>query len=66
MIQIEVDEHVKIGDMVELIGENITPDYVAKYLGTTPYEVLCTLSDMLPRVYKEKGKIIHISEGEMQ
>lgn len=66
MIQIEVDEHVKIGDMVELIGENITPDYVAKYLGTTPYEVLCTLSDILPRVYKEKGKIIHMSEGEMQ
>lgn len=62
MIQIEVDENVKIGDRVELIGKNVTTNYVAHYLKTTPYEVLCSLSDTLPRVYKENGKIIHISE----
>lgn len=49
------DEAVEVGDEVVLIGEQgdqrITADEIAGYLGTINYEVVCMISDRVPRVY---------------
>ncbi|HEY8201421.1 MAG TPA: alanine racemase [Actinomycetota bacterium] len=49
------DEEVAPGDEVVLIGrqgaEEITAQEVADLLGTIPYEVVCGLSALIPRIY---------------
>jgi len=42
---------VKMGDAVELFGENITIDEVADQLGTINYEIVCMMSKRIPRLY---------------
>ena len=39
------------GDEVTLIGESIDAIYMARQCGTIPYEVLCSISKRVPRVY---------------
>ncbi|MFV0499798.1 MAG: alanine racemase [Bacilli bacterium] len=58
-LMILVDESVKIGDVVELIGKNITMSEVSKHLNTIDYEVLCSISDRVTRVYFENSKEVH-------
>ncbi len=43
----------KIGDEVELFGENIPLDEVASLAGTISYELVCAVADRVPRVYTE-------------
>lgn len=62
MIQIKVDENVKIGDKIELIGDNISVRYVANYLSTTPYEVMCMLEDNIPKVYTYRNEVKYIEK----
>ncbi len=54
-------EDVNIGDTVTLIGrdggEEITADELARLEGTIHYEVVCSLSKRVPRVYLKDGKI---------
>lgn len=50
-LMIEVDETVQVGDVVELIGQNITADYIASYLNTINYEVVTLLSLRVIRTY---------------
>ena len=49
---------VKVGTLVTLIGKNgqemITTQMVAEKLSTIQYEVVCTFSERLPRVYKSE------------
>jgi alanine racemase len=49
------DEQVRPGDSVTLIGsqgdQHITADEIAKLLGTINYEVVCMISDRVPRIY---------------
>lgn len=49
------DEQVNTGELVTLIGrqkeQEITVDEVAGLLGTINYEVVCMISDRVPRVY---------------
>lgn len=49
------DEPVKVGEEVVLIGkqgeEEITVEEVAGHLGSINYEVICMISDRVPRVY---------------
>ncbi len=52
-LMILVDESVKLDDRVELIGENIPMSEVSKHLDTIDYEVLCSISDRVCRVYYE-------------
>ncbi len=51
------DDTVEIGEEVVLIGESggekISADSLAEKLGTINYEVICMLSNRLPRVYLE-------------
>jgi Alanine racemase len=62
MIQIKVDKETKVGDKIEIFGENIKVLEVAKYLGTTPYEVLCMLDDKLPKAYRQNKEIIFVEK----
>lgn len=52
MLTIFVDENVKVGDAVELIGQNITLQEVARRTGTSVYETLCALQNTIPRILK--------------
>jgi len=49
------DEPVKVGEEVVLIGRQgdavITVEEVAGHLGTINYEVICMISDRVPRVF---------------
>lgn len=54
------DDAVAPGDEVVLIGrqgtEEITAQEVADLLGTIPYEVVCGLSSLIPRIYVERAR----------
>ncbi len=45
-------ENIKIGDEIELIGDNIKVKELASLLNTTGYEILTSLSKRYKRVYK--------------
>lgn len=53
---IRLNGSIEVGTKVTLIGENrdkaITVQMVADYLDTIQYEVICMLSERIPRVYK--------------
>jgi len=44
----------KKGDVVEFFGENISVVEVAELCGTISYEILCGISQRVPRIYVEK------------
>lgn len=62
---IRLDEKVPVGTEVVLIGkqgqDEITMDEIAAKLGTIHYEIACMISNRVPRVYTEAGKIIAVS-----
>lgn len=53
MISVCVDNSVKTGDEVILVGGKIDPEYVAQHLGVNRYIVITTIAKELPRVYIE-------------
>lgn len=65
MIQIQIDENVKIGDKVELLGEHISVSYAASYIHTTPYECMCMIHEQVPRVYIKDNQIQYIEEWKV-
>ena len=56
-MMVRVDENVKIGDQVEIFGEHISLESMAKDLDTISYEVLCLISKRVPRVYVQDGQV---------
>ncbi|MBL7068418.1 MAG: alanine racemase [Candidatus Omnitrophica bacterium] len=56
MIDVGHIEDVKIGDEVVLIGRQgkneITTERLARLAGTIPYEIVCSITDRVPRIYK--------------
>ena len=58
MLIVLVDNLVKENDIVTLIGDSIDTKYISNYLDTIEYEVLCTLSDRIPRFYYKNNNII--------
>ena len=50
-MMVKVDSSVKAGDIVEIFGENISLNQMAKELHTIPYEILVLLSLRINRVY---------------
>lgn len=44
---------VRVGDEVEIFGPHIPAETVAELAGTIQYELLCSVSKRVPRVYKE-------------
>lgn len=56
-MMVRVDETVKIGDQVEIFGDHISLESMAKDLDTISYEILCLVSKRVPRVYILNGEI---------
>ena len=50
----ELKDEAKKGDVVEFFGENISVVEVAELCGTISYEILCGISQRVPRIYVEK------------
>lgn len=51
MVDVTDIEGVKVGDEVGLIDEFVTADEIAEKTGTINYEILCRISDRVPRIY---------------
>lgn len=49
---IKVDESIKVGDQVEIFGDHISLDSMAKELDTISYEVICLIK-RIPIIYKK-------------
>ena len=47
----ELANEVKKGDVVEFFGENIGVSEVAELCNTISYEILCGISQRVPRIY---------------
>jgi alanine racemase len=50
---VKVDENVHVHDDVEIFGDHLSINDMAKDLNTIPYEVLCLISPRVERVYEE-------------
>ena len=53
MVDITHLPHVQIGDEVEIFGGDQSVSVLAELAGTIPYELLCSVSPRVPRVYKD-------------
>lgn len=51
MLFVLVDSNVKVGDKVFLIKDNEHLIEISNYLDTIPYEVMCSISKRVPRIY---------------
>ena len=51
MLFLKVDDDVKVGDKVEIIKDIEHIKCIAKHLDTITYEVLCSISKRVPRIY---------------
>ena len=60
MMQILVDESVKVNDTVIVIDSNISYKSIAKSFNVSPYSFLTDLRRELPRVYIKDGKIVKV------
>jgi alanine racemase len=55
MIMVDVTEiSAKVGEEVEIIGENQTLEKLAIKLETIPYEIMTSISNRVHRVYIEE------------
>ena len=57
MITVEVDENVRLGDEVTIIGDNINIKELSSLVHLTPYVVMASINTKLPRYYIKNGKI---------
>ena len=51
MLFVLVDDTVKVGDMCDLIKDINHIRYIAKYLDTITYEVICNIGKRVKRIY---------------
>ena len=51
MLFVKIDKSVKIHDKVEVIKDINHIKEIAEYLDTIPYEVICSISKRVPRIY---------------
>lgn len=61
-MMIRLPKQFPMGTEVTLIGDGMPVERVAKEVGTISYEILCLISDRVPRVYKQGGKIIAVKK----
>lgn len=58
MLMIKIDDKVNFDDDVIIIGDKVDSNYIAKHLNTINYEVICSISDRVHKVYIKNKKII--------
>lgn len=61
-MMIRLPKQFPMGTEVTLIGDGMPVERVAAEVGTISYEILCLISDRVPRVYKQGGKIIAVKK----
>lgn len=61
-MMIRLPKKFPMGTKVTLIGDGMPVERVAKEIGTISYEILCLISDRVPRVYKQNGKTTAIKK----
>lgn len=54
MLFIKVDESIKIGDKIQIIKDIKHINEISNHLDTIPYEVICSISNRVPRIYVRK------------
>ena len=54
MVDVSEIDDVKTGDEVILLGEGIDADCMANMIGTIGYDIVCSISKRVPRIYKKK------------
>ena len=55
---VKVDRVAKAGDKITLIGDVMTVDRAASDLDTINYEIVCSISDRVPRIFKKNGEYV--------
>ena len=61
-MMIRLPKKFPMGTKVTLIGDGMPVERVAKEIGTISYEILCLISDRVPRVYTQNGKTIAVKK----
>ena len=61
-MMIRLPKSFPMGTKVTLIGDKMPVERVAEEIGTISYEILCLISDRVPRVYKRGGKTTNIKK----
>lgn len=60
MVDLGKDKHIQIGDEVVLLGkqkeEEISVYQLSEKINTIPYEIMCSLSSRVPRIYTGENK----------
>lgn len=59
MTMILVDKQCQVGDVVTLIGKNITIEEVAEHLETITWEVICSINDRVTKLFTKKDNVIY-------
>ena len=52
-----IDESVKVGDTVEIFGDNISIRKASELAGQNVYKLLTSVTNRVPRIYKYKDEI---------
>jgi len=52
MLFIKLDDDIEVYDEVTLLKDNNHIIKTANHLHTIPYEILCTISNRVPRIYE--------------
>lgn len=70
MVDVSSLEHVKMGDIALLIGQEgnelITAEELAQICGTIGYEIICNISRRVPRVYLKNGREIDMVDYSIE
>ena len=61
-MMIRLPKKFPMGTQVVLIGEEMPVERVAQELGTISYEVLCLISDRVPRIYMKNNEVISVKK----
>ncbi|MBQ2310535.1 MAG: alanine racemase [Erysipelotrichales bacterium] len=59
---VRLPEYIEPHTQVELFGKTIPLTEVTRDLETIPHEILCRISERIPRFYLSENKTVHISE----
>lgn len=62
MMSVLVDESVKIGDSVTIMGDSITLGMMSRLNNTSIHNTLVNIGKVLPRIYKKDNKIVYSEE----
>ena len=66
MCMISLPQYEPLDTIVEIFGQHIPIEDVAARNNTIPYEVLTSISDRIPRVYRRKFKIVDIDNLRLE